>query len=140
MAAPSTSPTTEPSSPPADSDAGEERAVSGASRSALERLVADVKLLAEAETVYYKTKLSLSLSIAKRAMVLFAIGIVLALLAIIALILGILLSLAPLVTPAGATAIVVLASLIGGLISIKLAVSTARTMPLGSDGGNGKNG
>ena len=71
------------------------------------RLVDDSRTLVSAEVALYKAKAGERVSAYKSAVVFFAIAGVLALAALIALLVGLILSLATLIGPLGATAIVV---------------------------------
>lgn len=71
------------------------------------RLVDDSRTLVSAEVALYKAKAGERVAAYKSAIVLFAIAGVLALAALIALLVGLILSLATLIGPLGATAVVV---------------------------------
>lgn len=76
------------------------------------RAVADAKALAGAEVELYKAKFGDKLTAWKSAAIFFTIAGVLALAALIALLVGLILTLTPLVGPGGATAIVIGATLL----------------------------
>ncbi|WP_174279939.1 phage holin family protein [Sphingomonas bacterium] len=76
------------------------------------RAVADARALAGAEVELYKAKFGDKLTAWKSAAVFFVAAVVLVLAAVIALLVGLIFTLAPLVGPGGATAIVIVATLL----------------------------
>lgn len=83
------------------------------------RLVDDSRTLVSAEVALYKAKASERVSAYTSAIIFFAIAGVLALAALIALLVGLILSLATLIGPLGATAVVVgVVLLIAGILAM----------------------
>ena len=93
-------------------------------------LVEDVRILAHAEVEYYRTKLSVNLAATKRVLLLFGIGLVVGIMAIIALILGLLLVLSQHFGPVAATGIVTGAALLIASVTIGMAIKRAKKLPL----------
>ena len=93
-------------------------------------LIEDVRTLAHAEAEYYRAKLSVNLSAARRVLLLFGISVVVGAMAIIALILGILLVLSDYLGAPAATAIVAGSALLVAWMTMKMAMKRARKMPL----------
>lgn len=93
-------------------------------------LIEDVRLLAHAEVEYYRAKLSLNLAATKRVLVLFGIAVVVGITAVIALILGLLLTLSDLLGPLAATGITAGSALLIAVIMMSMAINKARKMPL----------
>lgn len=93
------------------------------------RLVDDSRTLVSAEVALYKAKASERVAAYKSAVIFFAVAGVLALAALVALLVGLILSLATLIGPLGATAVVVGVVL---LIALILAlVGKGRLAPAG---------
>ncbi len=93
------------------------------------RLVDDSRTLVSAEVALYKAKASERVAAYKSAVIFFAVAGVLALAALVALLVGLILSLATLIGPLGATAVVVGVVL---LIALVLAlVGKGRLAPAG---------
>lgn len=80
-------------------------------------LVADGRTLLEAELAYQKSRAAIAGRTAKSMAGWIALALSLAFFALMALVMGVLLTLAPLVGPLGATALVVLALLAGAALS-----------------------
>jgi len=80
-------------------------------------LVADGRTLLEAELAYQKSRAAIAGRTAKSMAGWIALALSLAFFALMALVIGVLLTLAPLVGPLGATALVVLALLAGAALS-----------------------
>tara|TARA_R110000824_G_scaffold31197_2_gene101840 strand:+ start:1075 stop:1485 length:411 start_codon:yes stop_codon:yes gene_type:complete len=93
-------------------------------------LIEDVRILAHAEVEYYRTKLSVNMAATKRILVLFGIGVVVGITAIIALILGLLLALSDYFGPLAATGIVAGSALLIASVIIGMAIKRARKLPL----------
>ena len=107
-----------------------DEAEAGSLASQLSGLVEDVRILAHAEVEYYRTKLSVNLAATKRVLLLFGIGLVVGIMAIIALILGLLLVLSQHFGPVAATGIVTGAALLIASVTIGMAIRRARKLPL----------
>ena len=112
----------------ASNDTAQASAKSLASQAA--ELIEDVRTLAHAEVDYYRAKLSVNVSAAKRILLLFGISVLVGAMAIIALILGILLILSEYVGAPAATAIVAGSALLLAWISMNMAVRRAKKLPL----------
>jgi hypothetical protein len=93
-------------------------------------LIEDVRLLAHAEVEYYRVKLSVNMAATKRIMTLFGIAVIAGSTAIVALILGLLLILSDYLGPIAATAIVTGAALLAATVTMNMAISRARKLPL----------
>lgn len=97
----------------------------GSDRSLLEdveALVADAKTYVDAELAYQKTRLSFVVDRLKSAAVYGTIGAIVGVVLLIALSVGLIIALAPLITPWGATAVVVL------LLAILLFIALSRAL------------
>ena len=93
-------------------------------------LIEDVRVLARAEVEYYRTKLSLNLAATKRVLLLFTVAVVVGIMAIIALILGLLLVLSDHFGPLAATGIVTGSALLIASVTMGMAIKRARKLPL----------
>ncbi len=99
-------------------------------KSQITGLIDDVRVLAHAEMEYYRAKLSVNMAATKRIVTLAGIGIIFGIMAIIALILGILLVLADHVGPLAATAIVTGLTLLVAATTMGVAIKQAKKLPL----------
>ena len=98
--------------------------------SQINELIEDVRVLARAETEYYRTKLSVNLAATKRVLLLFGVAVVTGIMAIIALILGLLLVLSQYVGPLAATGIIVGLTLLVASVTMGMAIKRAKKLPL----------
>lgn len=98
--------------------------------SQINELIEDVRVLARAETEYYRTKLSVNLAATKRVLLLFGVAVVTGIMAIIALILGLLLVLSQHVGPLAATGIIVGLTLLVASVTMGMAIKRAKKLPL----------
>jgi|GEM_PF-797953 len=96
----------------------------------LSELMEDARHLARVEFAYYQTKLNVNLAATKTVISLFAVGSVLAIVAIIALILGLLIGLSTIWGPWAATAAIVLITATASLLLILSAIKRARQLPI----------
>ncbi|ASK87797.1 phage holin family protein [Sphingorhabdus sp. SMR4y] len=110
--------------------AGAGAAESGSLKSQLAGLVEDVRVLAYAEVEYYRTKLSVNMAATKRIVTLAGVGLIFGVMAIIALILGLLLVLADFVGPLAATGIVTGLALLVAAVTLGMATKQAKKLPL----------
>ncbi|MDZ7587661.1 MAG: phage holin family protein [Parasphingorhabdus sp.] len=104
-------------------------------REQIEELVATTRTAIAAELSYQKARVDANVAAGRRLIILFVIGLGFAVAAVTALLLGLVVSLAPLITGLGATAVVCLA---GGMLAwmfIRLAIRQARKMPIGENSG-----
>ncbi|WP_159642103.1 phage holin family protein [Sphingorhabdus sp. 109] len=99
-------------------------------KSQITGLIDDVRVLAHAEMEYYRAKLSVNMAATKRIVTLAGVGILFGIMAIIALILGILLVLADHVGPLAATAIVTGLTLLVAATTMGVAIKQAKKLPL----------
>ncbi len=99
-------------------------------KSQITGLIDDVRVLAHAEMEYYRAKLSVNMAATKRIVTLAGVGIIFGIMAIIALILGILLVLADHVGPLAATAIVTGLTLLVAATTMGVAIKQAKKLPL----------
>ena len=106
----------------ATSDDGERRSLVND----LEDLLVDARTWLDAEFAYQKTRAGYVAASLKQAIALVAVAGVLALLALIGLTVGLILALAPLLTPLGATGVVVIALLLASLLLVRSAASRWR--------------
>ena len=88
----------------------------------IEALVADAKTYFDAEIAYQKTRLSFVVDRLKNAAVFGTIGAIVGVVLLIAISVGLIIALAPLITPWGATAVV------AGLLAILLFVSLKKAL------------
>ncbi len=102
----------------------------GSLASEITRLIEDVRILARAEVEYYRTKLSVNMAATKRVLLLFGVGVVVGITAIVALILGLLLFLSDHFGPLAATGIVAGSALLIASVTISMAITRARKLPL----------
>lgn len=93
-------------------------------------LIEDVRVLARAEVEYYRTKLSVNLAATKRVLLLFGVAVVVGIMAIIALILGLLLVLLEYFGPLAATGIVAGSALLVASVTMSMAIIRAKKLPL----------
>jgi uncharacterized membrane protein YqjE len=93
-------------------------------------LLEDVRILARTEVEYYRTKLSVNLAATKRILLLFGIAIVVGIMAVIALILGLLLILSDYLGPLAATAIVVGLAMLVASVTMSMAMKRVKKLPL----------
>ena len=98
--------------------------------SQINELIEDVRVLARAETEYYRTKLSVNLAATKRVLLLFGVAVVTGIMAVIALILGLLLVLSQHVGPLAATGIIVGLTLLVAAVTMGMAIKRAKQLPL----------
>ena len=98
--------------------------------SQINELIEDVRVLARAETEYYRTKLSVNLAATKRVLLLFGVAVVTGIMAVIALILGLLLVLTQHVGPLAATGIIVGLTLLVAAVTMGMAIKRAKKLPL----------
>jgi hypothetical protein len=98
--------------------------------SQVNELIEDVRVLARAEVEYYRTKLSVNLAATKRVLLLFGVAVVVGIMAIIALILGMLLVLSEYFGPLAATGIVAGSALFVASVTMSMAIIRARKLPL----------
>tara|TARA_R110001599_G_scaffold8428_6_gene40751 strand:- start:3281 stop:3703 length:423 start_codon:yes stop_codon:yes gene_type:complete len=98
--------------------------------SQINELIEDVRVLARAETEYYRTKLSVNLAATKRVLLLFGVAVVTGIMAVIALILGLLLVLSQHVGPLAATGIIVGLTLLVAAVTMGMAIKRAKKLPL----------
>lgn len=98
--------------------------------SQVNELIEDVRVLARAEVEYYRTKLSVNLAATKRVLLLFGVAVVVGIMAIIALILGMLLVLSEYFGPLAATGIVAGSALLVASVTMSMAIIRARKLPL----------
>tara|TARA_R110002124_G_scaffold35373_1_gene115152 strand:+ start:252 stop:674 length:423 start_codon:yes stop_codon:yes gene_type:complete len=98
--------------------------------SQINELIEDVRVLARAETEYYRTKLSVNLAATKRVLLLFGVAVVTGIMAVIALILGLLLVLSQYVGPLAATGIIVGLTLLVASVTMGMAIKRAKKLPL----------
>lgn len=103
---------------PDDIDADEEDRGKSSLFTEIGSLIEDGKTYAQAEVAYQKTRFSFFAGHAKWGVMLAGIAAVLVVISLFAMVFGLILSLAPILTPIGATAAVTLASLIlAGLLA-----------------------
>ncbi len=93
-------------------------------------LIEDVRILAYAEVEYYRTKLSVNMAATKRVLALFGIAVVVGIMAVVALILGLLLMLSDYYGPLAATGIVTGSALLIASVTMSMAIKRARKLPL----------
>lgn len=93
-------------------------------------LIEDVRILARAEVEYFRTKLSVNLAATKRILLLFTVAVVVGIMAVIALILGLLLVLSDYFGPLAATGIVAGSALLIASVTMGMAIKRARRLPL----------
>ncbi len=93
-------------------------------------LIEDVRILAHAEVEYYRTKLSVNMAATKRVLALFGIAVVVGVMAVIALILGLLLTLSEYFGPIAATGIIAGSALLIASVTMNMAIKRARKLPL----------
>ena len=98
--------------------------------SQINELIEDVWVLARAETEYYRTKLSVNLAATKRVLLLFGVAVVTGIMAVIALILGLLLVLSQHVGPLAATGIIIGLTLLVAAVTMGMAIKRAKKLPL----------
>ena len=98
--------------------------------SQINELIEDVRVLARAETEYYRTKLSVNLAATKRVLLLFGVAVVTGIMAVIALILGLLLVLTQHVGPLAATGIIIGLTLLVAAVTMGMAIKRAKKLPL----------
>lgn len=92
----------------------------------IEDLLVDARTWLDAELTYQKTRAGFVAASLKQAIALVAVAVLLALLALIGLTVGLILALAPLLTPLGATAVVVILLLLVSLLLVRSAASRWR--------------
>lgn len=134
-----TDPAFQPDSVAASGEAIEEDGGSGFAslRDDITVLVEDARTYAEAELAFQKTRASLAGKTAGRAAALLVLALVLLHIALIALAVGAVIALAPLVTIWGAIAIVVGVLLIGVLALVLAAISDGKTLSAMFGSGDG---
>ena len=93
-------------------------------------LIEDVRILAHAEVEYYRAKLSVNMAATRHILLLFGIGVVVGIMAIIAVVLGLLMILSDYVGPVAATAIVTGSALLIATILVGMAITRAKRLPL----------
>lgn len=93
-------------------------------------LIEDVRILARAEVEYYRTKLSVNMAATKHILLLFGIGVVVGIMAIVALVLGLLLILSDHFGPVAATGIVTGSALLIASVTLGMAIKRAKRLPL----------
>ena len=93
-------------------------------------LIEDVRILAHAEVEYYRTKLSVNMAATKRVLALFGFAVVVGVMAIIALILGLLLTLSDYFGPLAATGVVAGSALLIASVTMNMAIKRAKKLPL----------
>lgn len=93
-------------------------------------LIDDARKLAIAEVEYYRTKLSVNLVATKQVLMLFGVAVVVAMMTIVALILGILLILSHYLGPIAATGLLTGSTLLIALVLMNIAIKRARKLPL----------
>ena len=92
----------------------------------IEELLVDARIWLDAEVAYQKTRAGFVASSLKGAIALLVVAAVLALLALIGLTVGLIITLAPHLTPLGATAVVVVVLLLVTLLMLRSAASRWR--------------
>ena len=114
---------------PPENDAGDD-ATNGFTmlRDDISTLIDDARTYAEAELAFQKTRATLAGKTAGRALILFVLAVVLLHIALIALAVGAVIALAPLVTIWGAIAIVVGVLLIGVAVLVYAAIGKGRLL------------
>ena len=90
----------------------------------IEALVADARTYVDAELAYQKTRLSYIIDRLKSAAVYGAVGAIVGVVLLITLSVGLIIALAPLITPWGATAVVVLLLAILLFVALRRALSS----------------
>ena len=98
----------------------------------IQELVRDGRALVQTELAYYRAKLDANVSATKRIGVFAGLGLGFATAGLIAIVLGALLSLAPILGPALATVVVALVFILVALIFFYLAMRMARRLPVDS--------
>lgn len=96
----------------------------------LRDLATDAQTVFEAEKAFQSARLSYALSRGKRVAVGFAMAAALAYFAVIALVVGLLLALAPLITAWGALAVVMLSLILAAFLAFRSAMARLRRMTL----------